>query len=145
MSAVSVFHGAGIRNGASVAPARHYGHAASMRGSSPSVGANAPLRLTRRGQVVLIGLPLMLVAAVLLSLAGFVLSPAKASDSAQDLSVTPTISVVVEPGASLWGIAAAVAPERDPRDVVAEIVQLNNLSGGTVVAGQQLFVPAGQS
>ncbi|MEE2521841.1 LysM peptidoglycan-binding domain-containing protein [Pseudarthrobacter sp. J75] len=100
------------------------------------------MKLTRRGQFVLIGLPLVMLAALLLSVAGFLLAPAKASDSAQDLSITPTVSVVVQPGSSLWSIAATVAPDRDPRDVVAEIAQLNNLADGTVVAGQQLFVPA---
>ena len=41
-----------------------------------------PLRLTRRGRIVLIGIPLVLLAALLLSLAGFLTSPAKAADSA---------------------------------------------------------------
>jgi hypothetical protein len=100
-----------------------------------------PLRLTRRGKVVLIGIPLVLLVALLLSLAGFFNSPAKASDSAADLSVTPTVTVTVQPGQSLWAIAGAVAPERDARDVVADIVQLNNLSAGVVFPGQQLYVP----
>ncbi|MFP5365321.1 MAG: LysM peptidoglycan-binding domain-containing protein [Actinomycetes bacterium] len=102
-----------------------------------------PLRLTRRGRVVLIGIPLVLLAALLLSLAGFFNSPAKASDSMADLAATPTVTVTVQPGESLWGIAASVAPERDARDVVADIVQLNNLPAGGVHPGQQLFVPVG--
>lgn len=102
-----------------------------------------PLRLTRRGRIVLIGIPLVLLAALLLSLAGFFNSPAKASDSAADLETTSAVNVTVQPGQSLWGIAATVAPERDARDVVADIVQLNNLSAGAVFPGQQLFVPAG--
>ena len=101
-----------------------------------------PLRLTRRGRIVLIGIPLVLLAALLLSLAGFFNAPAKASESAADLATTPTVTVTVQPGESLWGIAANVAPERDPRDVVADIVQLNNLPAGGVFPGQQLFVPA---
>ncbi len=100
-----------------------------------------PLRLTRRGKIVFIGIPLVLLAALLLSLAGVFNSPAKASDSAADLSVTPTVTVTVQPGESLWAIAGSVAPRRDARDVVADIVQLNNLAGGTVFPGQQLYVP----
>jgi hypothetical protein len=100
-----------------------------------------PLRLTRRGKIVLIGVPLVLLAALLLSLAGFFNSPAKASDSAADLSVTPAVTVTVQAGESLWAIAGSVAPERDARDVVADIVQLNNLTGGAVFPGQQLYVP----
>lgn len=101
-----------------------------------------PLRLTRRGRIVLIGVPLILLSVLLISLAGFLNSPAKAADSASELSLTPTVSVTVQPGQSLWGIAASVAPERDPRDVVADIVQLNNLDGGRVMPGQQIFVPS---
>jgi hypothetical protein len=100
-----------------------------------------PLRLTRRGKIVLIGIPLVLLAALLLSLAGFLNSPAKASDSAADLSVTPTVTITVQPGESLWAIAGSIDPGRDARDVVADIVQLNNLTAGTVQPGQQLFVP----
>jgi LysM repeat protein len=101
-----------------------------------------PLRLTRRGRVVLVGLPLVLVSALLISLAGFLNAPAKAADAASELSLTPTVSVTVQPGESLWGIAGAVAPERDPRDVVADIVQLNNLDDGRVMPGQRIFVPS---
>ena len=101
-----------------------------------------PLRLTRRGRIVLIGIPLVLLAALLLSLAGFFNSPAKASDSAADLETTSAVTVTVQPGQSLWGIAATVAPERDARDVVADIVQLNNLEAARVVPGQALFIPS---
>ena len=100
-----------------------------------------PLRLTRRGRVVLIGFPLVLLAALLLSLAGFFNAPAKASESAADLAVTSTVTVTVQPGESLWSIAGEVVAERDVRDVVADIVQLNNLGAGAVHPGQQLYVP----
>ncbi|WP_240685066.1 LysM peptidoglycan-binding domain-containing protein [Arthrobacter nitrophenolicus] len=100
-----------------------------------------PLRLTWRGKIVLIGIPLVLLAALLLSLAGFFNSPAKASDTAEDLTVTPTVTVTVQSGQSLWSIAGTVAPGRDARDVVADIVQLNNLPAGAVLPGQQLYVP----
>ncbi|XAS68876.1 LysM peptidoglycan-binding domain-containing protein [Micrococcaceae bacterium Sec5.7] len=110
--------------------------------SEPSVRrAQRRLRLTHRGRIVLIGLPLVVLVAILMSLAGFFNAPAKAADSAADLSATPTVSVTVQAGESLWAIATAVAPERDPRDVIADIVQLNNLDAGRVMPGQQLFVP----
>ncbi|GAB3562903.1 hypothetical protein GCM10027405_16680 [Arthrobacter alkaliphilus] len=100
------------------------------------------LRLTRRGRMVFFGVPAMLLVAVLLSLAGFLNSPAKAADSAAELHPTSTTSVTVQAGQSLWGIARTAAPSRDPRDVVAEIIQLNNLQDGQVVPGQQLFIPS---
>ena len=102
----------------------------------------APLRLTRRGRFVFIGVPLILLAALVLSFSGFLNAPAKAADSAAELSLTPTVSVTVQPGESLWAIAEAVAPERDPRDVVADIIQLNNLDAARVVPGQALFIPS---
>ncbi|WAH98009.1 LysM peptidoglycan-binding domain-containing protein [Arthrobacter sp. MMS18-M83] len=110
----------------------------------PSGRRTAPgrLRLTRRGRMVFFGVPGMLLVAALLSLAGFLNSPAKAADSAAQLQPTSTISVTVQTGQSLWGIAGTAAPSRDPRDVVAEIIQLNNLEDGHIVPGQQLFIPA---
>ena len=128
MSAVSAISGSSVS-----APAQEAAPAAASR--------QAPLRLTRRGRFVFFGLPLILLAALVLSLAGFLNAPAKAADSASDLALTRTVSVTVQSGESLWGIAAEVAPERDPRDVIADIVQLNNLNAGTVLPGQQLFVP----
>ena len=115
-------------------------------GATAAVSADSPkqppLRLTRRGRFVFFGLPLILLAALVLSFSGFLNAPAKAADSADQLSLTPTVTVTVQPGESLWAIAGSVAPERDPRDVVADIVQLNNLDAARVMPGQQLFVPS---
>jgi LysM repeat protein len=131
MSAISLHH---------VSLSEHV--SAQPRNSSVRRTASAaPLRHTRRGRVVLVGVPLVLLAVLLMSLSGLFNSPAKASDSAADLAVTPTVTVTVQAGQSLWTIAGAVAPDRDARDVVADIVQLNNLSAGAVLPGQQLFVP----
>ncbi|WP_416417374.1 LysM peptidoglycan-binding domain-containing protein [Paenarthrobacter aromaticivorans] len=104
--------------------------------------APARLRLTQRGRIVFFGIPIMLLLAALLSLAGFINSPAKASDSQGQLQPPVAVTVTVQPGQSLWGIAGAAAPERDPRNVIAEIIQLNDLRGGRIQPGQQLFVPA---
>ncbi|WP_426976821.1 LysM peptidoglycan-binding domain-containing protein [Pseudarthrobacter sp. O4] len=118
----------------------------SFRPAAPAGGASrtkqAPLRLTRRGRFVFFGVPLILLAALILSFSGFLNAPAKASESVEELSLTPTVSVTVQPGESLWAIAGTVAPGRDPRDVVADIVQLNNLDAARVLPGQTLFVPA---
>ena len=116
------------------------------QGATAAVSAGRPkqppLRLTRRGRFVFFGVPLMLLAALILSFSGFLNAPAKAADSVDQLSLTPTVTVTVQPGESLWAIAGSVAPERDPRDVVADIVQLNNLDAARVMPGQQLFVPS---
>lgn len=56
--------------------------------------------------------------------------------------VTGTAAVVVQPGQTLWEVAAAAAePGQDVRDVAAVIAQLNGLENGTVTAGQELTVP----
>ena len=52
----------------------------------------------------------------------------------------PTITVSA--GESLWTIAEEVAPHRDPRDVVDELVRLNALDTVAVQVGQQLAIPA---
>ncbi|WP_461170521.1 LysM peptidoglycan-binding domain-containing protein [Arthrobacter sp. Z1-15] len=123
------------------APARP---AAGPEAVSPAAasGDQAPaarLRLTRRGRLVFIGLPLMLTAAAALTVLGFFTAPAVASNGGPD--VTRTLQVSVTPGDSLWALAEEFAPERDPRDVVADIMELNNLPTERVPAGVQLFIP----
>jgi len=49
--------------------------------------------------------------------------------------------VLVMPGSSLWQVAAEIDPTADPRDLVAEIVRLNQLGGSDVQAGQPIAVP----
>jgi LysM repeat protein len=92
----------------------------------------------------LIGLPLILSAAALLTLIGFFTAPAMAS-TGDGLGAGQTITVTVGSGQTLWEVASDVAPERNPHDVIAEISQLNNLSGSIVQAGQQLHVPVNGS
>ena len=46
-----------------------------------------------------------------------------------------------EPGDTLWTIAGDVAPARDRRDVVAQLLELNSLSSAALREGQQLVVP----
>jgi hypothetical protein len=46
---------------------------------------------------------------------------------------------VVQPGDTLWSIARRVAPDRDPRPVVDEMLKANDLHGG-LQAGQELVV-----
>ena len=121
----------GARSGANPAAAR------SNRENRPV--PKGPLKLTRRGRFLLIGAPVMLGGAALLTFIGFFTAPALASsDSAE---VTRTQQVSVSAGDSLWSLAGEYAPERDPRAVVADIMELNNLSDAVVPAGVQLYIP----
>ena len=49
--------------------------------------------------------------------------------------------VTIMPGDSLWGIAEQYSPEVDPRDFIADIVALNNLSDSVVDTGMRLALP----
>lgn len=79
---------------------------------------------------------LVVLGAIVLSLP----SRAQAGDAVVSVSNVAT-KVVVKPGESLWDIAVSVAPERDTRDVVLEIMKINELSGTTVHSGQHLEIP----
>jgi len=104
-----------------------------------STGAVPQLRLTRRGRLVLIAFPAFVVSVLLLIGLAALVSPARAGNSAP--VVTESVQVTVQQGQSLWSVAAQYAPDRDPRAVISEIVELNNLDSTRVLPGQQLLVP----
>jgi nucleoid-associated protein YgaU len=99
--------------------------------------ANAKLRLTRRGRIVLmLGSTMFLFLAVLAS--GRI--SADAGTAIGDQGAANGV-VVVQAGESLWQIAKAVAPQADPRETVSLIRDLNGLGDSTLVAGQSIIVP----
>lgn len=83
----------------------------------------------------LVATPLVIAAAVLAVNGGM----ATASDgvTSNDFSY-----VTVESGQSLWQLAEAIAPQADPRDVIADFVLLNQLDGSVVHPGERLAIPA---
>jgi hypothetical protein len=95
------------------------------------------LRITARGRAVLLTLAAapLVVAAVIAGLSG-----GNANASLEDSSATFTY-VTVAPGQSLWSIAEAIAPQADPREVVADIVSLNQLGSADVEAGERIAIP----
>jgi nucleoid-associated protein YgaU len=84
---------------------------------------------------------LVLVGFVLVSL-GRAATEAIAADPSVPQSGVSTTEWVVQPGDTLWTIAETVAPDTDPRDMIARIVQLNDLPDSSVQAGQTLRIPA---
>ena len=49
--------------------------------------------------------------------------------------------VTIEPGESLWQVAVDVAPNADPREVIADIMSLNRLQSSSVTPGQRVAIP----
>jgi hypothetical protein len=94
----------------------------------------APLRLTRRGRAVLLGLFVLMA-----SLASAVLFATASRASDPDAGPAPT--VVVQPHDTLWAIAARTAPRRDPYSAIADIQRLNHLDGYVVHPGDTLILP----
>jgi hypothetical protein len=121
--------------GTSMASAR----VASARVASTRTAALAPrLRITRRGRTVLTVLIAIVVA---VAAATFGLGAAGASAGTHSGSFSTFQYVTVDPGESLWQLAQSVAPTADPRDVIADILTLNNLSSAAVQPGQRLAIP----
>ena len=95
------------------------------------------LRITARGRAVLLTLAAspLVIAAVILGLSG-----GSANASLEDSSATFTY-VTVGAGQSLWSIAEELAPQAYPREVVADIVSLNQLGSADVEAGERIALP----
>jgi LysM repeat protein len=93
-----------------------------------------PLRLTRRGRVVVLG---VFVAMASLSSAVLFTTASRASDP----EAGPAPTVVVQPHDTLWSIASRTSPRRDPYAAVADLQRLNGLDGYVVHPGETLVVP----
>lgn len=101
--------------------------------------AVSPIKLTRKGRLLLSGLSFMAMLAIsAFSLFGLATASAKASNETSNSSTT---QIVVAPGETLWTIAARINPENDPRAVIEDIKALNVIEGANVYAGQVLLIP----
>ena len=106
--------------------------------SRPAAARREPMRLTRRGRILvgtLVALPIV-VGAYFLGLG----STSAGADSVQSTASFETVTVM--PGDTLWSIAGNVAPNADTQAVITAIQELNQLESLTVQPGQKLAVPA---
>jgi hypothetical protein len=102
----------------------------------------ARLRLTRRGRIVVAALVLAGVTVAVLLLTLLAPGGAQATNHGPARAGFQGMhKIVVQPGQTLWSIAAAAVPTADPRTVIQEIMSANALSGATISAGQLLWVP----
>jgi hypothetical protein len=103
----------------------------SAQRSLPGVSS---LRLTQRGVKVLVGLAVLAGCAV----GGMAWSSAPSSAAAPTVPTVPA-SITVQSGDTLWSVASAVAPTRDPRAEVDTLSRLNHLADGvTLTPGEVL-------
>ena len=100
-------------------------------------GRPAPIRLTRRGRIVVLAFFILMA-----SLSSAVLwTTASRADNPPE---GPAPTVVVQPDDSLWSIAERVAPGRPPLEVIHDIRTLNGIETSYVYAGETLIVPRGR-
>ena len=120
-------------------PARASTRSPRSPGARPAAARPVPtgaVRLTRRGRLV----------ATLVLLAGFLaggvlLAGGLASAGTEPGAAATAQRVTVAPGETLWSIAQREAPDADPRDTVADILELNHLTSSAVEAGSVLLLP----
>jgi LysM repeat protein len=102
-----------------------------------STGTAARLRLTRRGRIVLtlvIVVPLVIAALFAIVNSGGAVASSSAGSSLH--------YVTVQGGETLWQLAGDIAPKADPREVVSDIVHLNQLASSDLQAGQRIAIPS---
>jgi hypothetical protein len=105
----------------------------------------APLRLTRRGKVVVGALVALAVAGVTaliwLAIAGQAEAAGPGMTGGGAGQGHTMMRVVVRPGETLWSIAVRTDPGADPRVVIQQIIDDNALRGAAIQQGQVLWVP----
>jgi hypothetical protein len=111
------------------------------RSSRRGEASAPPLRLTRRGRVVVTVAAALLLTVISLLAAG--VAQATNDGPSPRAARQNLVQVIVRPGQSLWSVAESADPGQDTRAVIQQIIDLNSLNGDTVFAGQHLWVPRG--
>ena len=127
----------GILPADAVRPVASVSAGSGSAGSAPAGSGRGHLHITRRGRVVVTA---AVVVAVLATVLGFVLTSGGAVANSTPSNVHFQ-HVTVTGGETMWQVAEQVAPTSDPRDVIADIQQLNNLGSTEVMPGQSLAIP----
>src|SRR3569833_2039784 len=104
-----------------------------------SVAPRPPVRLTRRGRVVVV---CVVALALLAGLWTGARHRARATSGGDRGPATAREAVIVGPHDTLWGIAVRTRPEAAPRVPVQRMIALNALSTAVVNPGQKVYIPA---
>jgi nucleoid-associated protein YgaU len=100
----------------------------------------SPVRLTRRGRIVVTALSALIIAVASVALA----TTAQATRAGGTVSPGKYVTkVAVQPGQSLWALAEAYDPDADTRLVIADIESMNSMTGDQLQPGETLWVPRG--
>lgn len=121
-----------------IAPATYAGVGAARRGARPEVIRTA--RLTRRGHILVKGVLGSALAAVVAATAVRIATAATSEPTRLD-APPATVTVVVQPGDTLWSIASRLNTPEDPREIVSEIKEVNQLASSRIMPGDVLIVP----
>lgn len=111
-------------------------HLAVVPAPAEPYGREPELRLTRRGR-----LAMFLSTLLTLGVLGVILGSTTVATDEPGAPV-PAAMVVVEPGQTLWDLAAKANPDGDIRTTVDDIMRLNSIeSAGGLQAGDTIAVP----
>jgi predicted Zn-dependent protease len=110
---------------------------ARVRAERVAPSAVPSVQLTRRGRVAVLAVLLVAGLGMMIGLSGVFVSAAASTAPSRPATRT----MVVQPGQTLWSIAAQVAPNADRRDTIARIVELNALPNSGISAGERIAVP----
>ena len=95
------------------------------------------VRLTRRGQLVVVAVALLIAFAV-----GVFVTAAGSVATLEPGTPEATRIVQVGSGETLWGLASELSEDGDVRAMMQRIERLNALDSTVLQAGQRLVVPA---
>lgn len=113
-----------------------------VRGARPRgiAGGFRTTRLTRRGRT-LVTVAVGSALAAMVATTAVRIAVAAGAEPVVAGGPAATVTIVVQPGDSLWSIARRLNTPDDPRKVVGEIRALNQLASALIMPGDVLVVP----